>query len=83
MAVRRSCRVPVLAPERQPLTPARAERVPHLLDSGRARVRWLEGRVFAIQLQSEPNGREIVPLELGIADGGKHAALSVVMPRVK
>ena len=83
MAVRRSCRVPVLAPDGQPLTPARPERVRHLLDTKRARVRWLEGRVFAIQLLSEPSGREIVPLTLGIDDGAKHVGLSVVMMRRK
>lgn len=81
VAIRRSCRVPVLAPDGQPLTPARPERVRYLLDTKRARVRWLIGRVFAIQLLSEPSGREIVPLSLGIDDGAKHVGLSVVMPR--
>ena len=83
MAARASCRIPVLAPDGQPLTPARPERVRCLLDTGRARVRWLTGRVFTIQLLAEPSGREIVPLLLGIDDGGRHAALSVVMARAK
>lgn len=82
-AVRRSCRVPVLAPDGQPLTPARPERVRHLLDTGRACARWLQGRVFAIQLLSEPSGREIVPLMLGIDDGAKYVGMSVVMLRKK
>ena len=46
-------------------------------------MRWLTGRVFAIQLVSAPSGREIVPLVLGIDDGGKHAPFSVVMPRAR
>ena len=72
-----------MAPDGQPLTPARPERVRHLLDTNRARARWLEGRVFAIQLLSEPSGREIAALTLGIDDGAKHVGLSVVMMRRK
>ncbi len=46
-------------------------------------MRWLEGRVFAIQLLTELSSRQVVPLVRGIDDGGKHAALSAVLVRAK
>lgn len=69
-------RVPVLAPDGEPLTPCRPARARQMVDEGEAIPFKKEG-VFCIRLQREPSGRETPYTVCGIDPGSKAEAFTV------
>ena len=69
-------RIPVLAPDEEPLTPCRPARARQMIDEGRATPFWNKG-VFCIQLLEEPSSRETPHAACGIDPGSKAEGFTV------
>ena len=70
-------RVPVLAPDREPLMPAKASRVRGWIKEGKARPVRTKLGIFAVQLLEEPSGREKQQIAVGIDPGSKYTGVAV------
>jgi len=70
-------RVPVLAPDGEPLMPAKASRARRWIKEGKAKAIRTKLGIFAVQLVEEPSGREKQPVVVGIDPGSKYTGIAV------
>ena len=70
-------RVPVLAPNGEPLMPAKASRARRWIEEGKAIPVKTKLGIFAVQLVEEPSGREKQPIVVGIDPGSKYTGIAV------
>ena len=73
-------RVPVLAPDSEPLMPTKASRVRRWIKEGKAKPIRTKLGTFAVQLLEEPSGRAKQPVVVGIDPGSKYTGIAVVSP---
>jgi len=71
-------RVPVFAPDGEPLMPTKASRARKMIESGKAEPTRTETNEFAVKLNKEPSGRETQDMTLGIDPGSKFTGMAVV-----
>ena len=74
-------RVPVLAPDGEPLMPTKASRARRWIEQGKATHIRTKLGVFAVQLIEESSGREKQPVVTGIDPGSKYTGIAVVSKR--
>jgi len=71
-------RVPVLAPDGEPLMPTKASRARRWIKEGKAKPVRTKLNIFGVQLLVEPSGRAKQPIVLGIDPGSKYTGIAVV-----
>jgi hypothetical protein len=69
--------VPVVDHNQHPLMPTTPSRARRWIKSGKATAFW-KGGLFCVRLNSEPSGRSIQPLAVGIDPGSKREGYSVL-----
>ena len=74
-------RVPVLAPDGEPLMPTKASRARRWIKEGKAKAIRTKLGIFAVQLTEEPSGREKQSVVMGIDPGSKYTGIAVVSKR--
>jgi len=67
-----SKRVPVLAPDSEPLMPMKALRARRCMKEGKVKTIRTKLVIFAVQLVEKSSGRERQPVVLGIDPGSKY-----------
>ncbi len=70
-------RVPVLSPDSKPLMPTKASRARRWLEKGEAKIVSNDLGIFQIQLLSEPSGRELQDISIGIDPGSSFTGIAV------
>jgi len=70
-------RVPVFAPDGEPLMPTKASRARRWIREGKAKPVRTKLGIFAVQLTCEPSGRDKQPVVLGIDPGSKYTGVAV------
>lgn len=71
-------RVPVIAPDGEPLMPTKASRARRWIKEGKAKsIRTKLGQ-FTVQLTAEPSGRKKQPITVGIDPGSKYTGVAAV-----
>ena len=70
-------RVPVFAPDGEPLMPTKSSRARKWIKSGKAKPIRTKLGVFAVQLTVEPSGRAKQPVVVGIDPGSKYTGMAV------
>ena len=70
-------RVPVFAPDGEPLMPTKASRARRWIREGKAKPVRTKLGIFAVQLTREPSGRDKQPIVLGIDPGSKYTGMAV------
>jgi hypothetical protein len=70
-------RVPVLAPDGEPLMPTKASRARRWIKEGKAKPVRTKLGIFAVQLIEEPSGRAKQPIVVGIDPGSKYTGTAV------
>ena len=70
-------RVPVFAPDGEPLMPTKASRARRWIREGKAKPVRTRLGIFAVQLTCEPSGRDKQPIVLGIDPGSKYTGMAV------
>jgi len=70
-------RVPVLAPDGEPLMPTKASRARRWIISGKAKPLRTKLGIFAVKLNQEPSGRETQPVVIGLDPGSKYSGVAV------
>lgn len=71
-------RVPVFAPDGEPLMPTKPSRARKWIESGKAKPVRTKLDIFAVQLISEPSGRAKQPIVIGIDPGSKYTGIATV-----
>ena len=74
-------RVPVLAPDGQPLMPTKASRARRWVKAGRAKEFFNDIGVYYIQLVAEPSSRVAQPIVVGIDPGKYYSGIAVQSAR--
>lgn len=70
-------RVPVIATDGKPLMPTKASRARRMVRDGKAVGKWSDLNVWYIQLTSEPSGRKVQDISVGVDPGKSYSGVGV------